>query len=423
MNETLPSSLPEEEPAPSKTGRGLALLALLLALLAVGGSGWMWWQNFSSSSEQEDRLAATAVGLEQQLSKLDSRVAAIESSVSGLQSSNPDARIKSIEQELASQRSAMSGWQSFENETAAWTHTMQAAIEGDQARLAGIEARLAALATREMKGSTELDLAEIDYVLRLAQERLQLFGDTRTAAQALNIADQQIAAFDNPLYLGLQREIASARQALLQAGTVDYVSVYRALDTLQDEIKSLPFKGSESPEATEASDDNAGWWARIKGVFSGLVTVRRQTAADEQLPVLADQELVRQKAWLELEVARLAALRHDQQAWSASLERFSSLLEKWFEPGAAGMQNVKSLLSETQALNIAPVLPDISAPWVALQAIRTAGVSAPPPAARKAESEPASESAGDEPGSTTPPSQPQPDPDTEAQTPEAGDAG
>jgi uroporphyrin-3 C-methyltransferase len=260
-----------------------------------------------------------------------------------------------------------------------------------------------------MNSSTELDLAEIDYVLRLAQERLQLFGDTRTAAQALAIADQQLSAFDNPLYLGLQREIASAQQALLQAAAIDYPTVYRTVDTLQNDIGSLPFKGAEVPAEISQPSEDAGWWTRIRNAFSGLVTVRRQTSAEQDLPVLADQEVIRQHAWLELEVARLAAMRRDQDAWVATLNRFSATLDKWFEPGAPAMGEVKKLLAELQSINVDPPLPDISAPWVALQAVRAAGISAP---ATSAPSVPASK----------PALNPDSNPDSSSE-PGAGDSG
>ena len=394
MNEILPSSPPEEENTPKAPGRGLAFLALLIALAAAGGAGWLLWQDYSASGEQAEKMAAATAKLDQQLSQLDNRVSSLDTRVSGLASANPDSRLKSIEQELEALDDASKSGKAFQAETSAWTHSMQAAIEGDQARIAGIEARLAALSAKEMSGSTELDLAEIDYVLRLAQERLQLFGDTRTAEQALAIADQHIAAFDNPLYLGLRREIASAQQALQQVVSIDYSSVYRSLDTLQSGIADLSFRGAESTEDSVAADDDTGWWARIKSALSGLVTVQRQSEEESQIPVIADQVMIRQHAWLELEVARLAAMRRDQSAWANSLSEFSDTLKAWFAPETPALRSLEVILSELQSVNVDPALPDISAPWLALQAIRASGVSAPPPVSAPA-GEPSATSAAE----------------------------
>jgi uroporphyrin-3 C-methyltransferase len=218
--------------------------------------------------------------------------------------------------------------------------------------------------------------------LRLAQERLQLFGDTRTAAQALQIASRQVAAIDNPLYLGLQRDIASAQQKLALVAGPDYPLIYNSIDQLQVSVLSLPFKGAGSIAAasdeTAASPAATGWWARLRQAFSSLVTVRRDTGAEDQWPVMADQEMVRQQAWLELEVARLAAMRRDQDSWSAALQRLSATLQRWFEPSSPELQQAMSLLETLRPVNVEPVLPDISAPWAALQAIRASGVPIQP---------------------------------------------
>ena len=382
MIESLPADVNDDKQQlgrPGRSGVGLALLAVMLALASLLGSGWLWWQNSRTAGSESASLAAEVSRRDAAHAQLDSRVVALEQQVSGLASADPGARLGKVEQEISALQGSASDWKTFQLETSAWTRSMQAAIEGDQARLAGAEARLAALAAREMQSSAELDLAEIDYVLRLAQERLQLFGDTRTAAQALQIASRHVAAIDNPLYIGLQREIASAQQKLALVTGPDYPAVYNTIDQLQGSVLVLPFKGAGSiaaaSNATAAEPGETGWWARLRQAFAGLVTVRRDSGVEDQWPVMADQEMVRQQAWLELEVARLAAMRRDQESWSAALKRLSATLQRWFEPSGPELQQALSLLETLQLVNVDPVLPDISAPWAALQAIRASGVS------------------------------------------------
>jgi uncharacterized protein HemX len=81
---------------------------------------------------------------------------------------------------------------------------------------------------------------------------------------------------------------------------------------------------------------------------------------------------------LELEVARLAAMRTDQSSYLAALDRFSSSLGRWFDASDQSTQSAVERLSVLTALNTHPELPDVSAPWVALQAIRNTGVPAKP---------------------------------------------
>ena len=375
MNESFPGELKEQHEATGKPGSSLSVLALLLVLVSLAGSGWLWWQAEGNEKAAES-LSAEANVQAQTVSGLEHRVAALESRMPGVTALDPAVRLGGIEQDLKTLQAEAGVAKSFQDQTAAWTHSMQAAIEGDQARLAGAEARLAALSARNMSATAELDLAEIDYLLRMAQERLVLFGDSRTAIQALHIAQQQVQAFDNPLYLGLNSEIDLALQNAARVNTPDYPALYSKLDGLQGLAGSMPLKGSE-PVSAPVEENAGGWWARLRLAFAGLVTVRRTTALEDDLPLLADQALVRQHAWLELEVARLAAMRRDEATWKAALDRFTAVLERWYDPAGPGWAEAGSLLEILKPLDVDPELPDISGPLKALQAIRAAGVAAP----------------------------------------------
>jgi uncharacterized protein HemX len=105
--------------------------------------------------------------------------------------------------------------------------------------------------------------------------------------------------------------------------------------------------------------------------------VRRDTEIANSIPVFADQDLIRQHAWLELEIARLAALRRDQLSWTAALNRFAAALAHWFEPGSQAARDALAQLAQLKQQEIDPAMPDISAPLTALQALRAAGVPAP----------------------------------------------
>ncbi len=376
MTEHLSIAGKEDQDQPARRGMGLALLATVLALAALCATGWLWWQNVRETQGEARQFAAELNRQGQLLAKLDARSGALASQLSALAAADPGQRLNTLGQELGSLQETSRQWQSLQDETAAWRRSMQAVMESTQDRLAGAEARLTVLSARNIDSSAELDLDEVDYVLRLAQERLALFADPQTADRALAIADRHIAAMDNPMYIGLRRELSAARQKLALLNPPDYPTLERKLDLLQSGLTSLTFKGESVIAGQPANSGDSGWWARIRNAFSGLVTVRRSTAAENEFPVLADQELIRQRAWLELEVAGLAILRRDQQAYSAALNRFSATLQRWFEPSGQGWQGAMDLLAELKLLHIAPAMPDISAPWTALQALRGSGVSA-----------------------------------------------
>lgn len=376
MTEARSSASKADQDQPARRGTGLALLAMVLALASLCVSGWWWWQNASEKQGAASQFAAELGRQDQLLAKLDARSGALASQLSALAAADPAQRLDQLEQELGALQAGSRQWRSFQDETAAWRRSMQALMESTQDRLVGTEARLAVLSARNIDSSAELDLDEVDYVLRLAQERLALFADPQAADRALAIADRHIAAMDNPMYTGLRRELSSTRQKLALLQLPDYPALEGKLDLLQSSLASLGFKGENVTAGQPAVSGDSGWWARIRNAISGLVTVRRSTADELELPVLADQELIRQRASLELEVARLAILRRDQQAFSAALDRFSNYVQRWFDPTAQAWQAAVDILGELKLLNIAPPMPDISAPWNALQALRSSGVSA-----------------------------------------------
>ena len=358
-------------------GAALAVLALLLALVAVAGSGWLWWTDFRARSDIAARDAAETARANDLESRLGNRVQQVEAEVERLARSDSTGRVGALDNRVGALEERARAAEAGLAEQAAWSRTAEASVEGANARLAGLEARLATLEARGLDSSTELDLAELDYLLRLAQERLALFADVRTADRALGIADDHAAARDDPAFAHLRDEIATARRSLALVNLPDPTALDRELDAIQDRLQDLPFRGEALKSSAAEPAQEAGWWAQLKAALAGLATVRRMTGEADRLPPLADQELVRQRAWLEIERARLAAMRHDAAAYQSALQRARATFERWFEPDDRGTQATLQALASAAALDVDPALPDISAPSAALRALREAGASRP----------------------------------------------
>lgn len=359
---------------PGGRRNGLAWLATFMALASLTASGWLWWQDLSNREAANSQFSADLKRQDQLLAKADSKLDELQAQLSALGAVDPERRLSEIEHDLGSIRQSSESWQSLEDATSARMKSLQDEVENAQVRLTAAEARLTLLSARAVDGSAELDLAEVDYLLRLSQERLILFADTKSADRALELAGQHIAAFDNPMYLNVQREIAEARQALSELHNLDYQALDRDLDLLQLGVSRFAFRGERTAQELSGDSEATGWWERIRSAFSGLVTVHRSTGNESELPVLADQELVRQRAWLELEVARWAAARRDQERYLTALNRFSDTLERWFEPLSASLAQA---LRKLQQQDVDPPLPDISKPWTSLRALQGIGSSVP----------------------------------------------
>lgn len=387
MSTEFPGALEEKEsagraPGADDSGRarkaggvaGIAVfLAFVLALGAAGLAGKMWWDARGAGETLQtrlDRMESTLARHGRELSELDARLHAISNADAG-------AGLEALQSELDEQVLRGEALATELEVQKSFSRTLQSALEAMQARLMAAETSLAARAPSPRGATENLDLAEVDYLLRLASERLQLFRDPRSADRALALADAQLQALDNPMHLGVRQHIADARRALASVELPEVVALSAEIDTLQGRLAALTFatEVERQQAAAETTSQDQGWWARLKRSMSRLVTVRRSADAASARLTLEDRDLLRQGLWMQLEGARLGLMRHDQAAWDDALARARSLLERWFDESSPEYRAVHDALQRLSAVDVAPELPDISAPWSQLRMIRDTGTA------------------------------------------------
>ena len=114
----------------------------------------------------------------------------------------------------------------------------------------------------------------------------------------------------------------------------------------------------------------SGWWEKVKSVFSNLVTIRRSTTQENEIISLQDKDYIRQRLWLQLEVAHLSLMRREQEAFRNSLEQVRETLSTWFDSGDGAYQSAIRDINELLELDIELDVPDISAPWATIRLVR-----------------------------------------------------
>jgi uroporphyrin-3 C-methyltransferase len=362
----------EPETPPRKSGGGwLGGLALLLVLALAGWNGWTWWQDRQADDAAVDLEAGLdQARVEQQaLRRAQQEQAQRLAAVEGLEMAEGlarlDAAIDQAESVAGSDRARLAA--------------LEATLQELTARVDGLEGRVAAVVVRGESPRQGLDLAEVDYLLRSANERLRLYGDARTADQALALADAQLAAMDDPVYLSVRQAIAAARLDLEAVEPPDTIALTERLGQLQAAVPGLPFPGEVAVRHDDGDVETAedpGVWARFTAAMSDLVSVRRR-ADDASLVSLEDKDFVRQGLWLQLETARLALIREDDEAFQAALARAEATVTQYFDGDAARVERFATQLEQLAGVGLAVAWPDISEPWTRLQGIRSASVPAP----------------------------------------------
>ncbi len=325
-----------------KTGIAAILLVILLAI-GVVLFGWQAWEKLDAQQARIAELesasgqfasAADLASLENRLDQGESeRDAALEGAIEALQG------------EFASYRGEV-------NET--------------------LDHVLAELSSEQETDERDWLHAEAAYLLRLANQRLQLERDVTGAAALLRTADDRLREADNPALVPIRREIASELAALDAVPRVDRTGLWLSLNAQQQQIASQPLS-QEIEEITVRSgmeEAPSGNWqnqlSRFGQELKDLVTIRHHDAELEALITPEQESYLRQSVRLVLEQSQLALLKEEQGLFEASLDKALTLIEGYYDTDASGVQSVVERLRELKAQAIRPELPDISGSQQAL---------------------------------------------------------
>lgn len=309
------SATPMTEPAASPRRRALPalgrpLLALaVLAALAIGG-----WRGYMLVRERGEALAgldAARAGAEQRLQAASTEVAAMRREVDALNRRLADA--EAVNKSLREETLGL----------------------GQRANL--IEDAVASLAERRMAGAVALRLNEAEFLLRLGQERLTLFGDPAATVAAFQLADAELAAIDDPALAGVRQTIAAELAALKASEAAQPAVHLAALDRLALAAPTLPARST--PQAVVVADPaTSGWWNRALSVLGQFVRVRRLDPADAALANPLNVVAAREALGLELLLAKAALAAGDAPRYRAALEAVHARLSASFDPQAPAVR-------------------------------------------------------------------------------------
>ncbi|MCE8018854.1 hypothetical protein HOP51_01800 [Halomonas sp. MCCC 1A11036] len=327
-------------------GRAAGVLALILVLFLGIGAGLFAWNAWERLDAQQQRLAQLEerAGDAASADELDSLRGQLER---GEQERDAElaAAIESMQGEFASYRS-----------------------EVDEA----LDRVLDELSREQDTDEREWLHAEAAYLLRLANQRLQLERDVEGAAALLRTADARLNEADNPALLSIRRAIASELSILEGVPQVDRTGIYLALDAQQQRLAQLPLSREleEIPARSGIEEAPSGGWqeqlSRFGEELKELIVIRHHDEALEGLITPEQESYLRQSARLVLEQAQLALLKEEQELYEASIDKALALIEGYYDTERREVQAVVERLQQLQGENIQPELPDISGSQQAL---------------------------------------------------------
>jgi uncharacterized protein HemX len=228
---------------------------------------------------------------------------------------------------------------------------------------------------------TEWVLAETEQLLVIANNRLQLARDARSALAALRAADAQLNQISNPALLPVRRELAREIAALDAIDKIDVGGISLKLGSLAELADRLPLAPEVSRRAhalleakatTAASDTPTGWRALARSLWQDMRSlVRVRTDLSTQRPLLPPEQeyFLHENLKLMLYGAQLALLQGNTAVFQQNLKVAQQLLKDYYDANTQVVAAMQSELEKMRASKLVAELPDISRSLAALRAV------------------------------------------------------
>ena len=327
------------EPPVRRRGAG-RFFRLLLWLVVLGGLGAGYWYylqpraaEFVDQYQQlQDDLAATQSDLQQTQQEL---------SLVGQQLNQQQARVPQL----------------------------QSALSATQNELASLAERLRGVETSR---TGDWVVAEAQYLVRLANQKLIIGTDIASAVGLLEDADELLFELGYPEARRAREALASDIVRLEQVQEVDYQGIYFRIASLISLVNDLPLPAIESLEAgaTAEADEAAlsgwrRWWRTLVDRLEPFFVIRRDSAP-VLMQTLEQLELQKLRVQLLLHEAQLGLMAAEQEIYRASLDQAAQLVETQF----GETSQATSLIGQLRQLasrNVSTEVPEITASLRALQ--------------------------------------------------------
>ena len=337
----------------TSTGRGWRLLTVFLLLLIVAGGGALGWFGQTLWLER----ASSTQTLAQQSALIETLQQNIErkSAEQGRLVATFDGKLEALREEQQSQLELLER-------------------NGDASR-----------------GKYLLDEAE--FLIRLANQRLQVERSPKGAQSLLESADQVLAKFDDPGLLALRKTLSENIAVLRGTAIIDREGIFLRIGTLSDLVMTFSALPAHGLEIVEVADELAPtdvavtvveepWyqnlWRNLRQATQGFVDRHFHVRSLEQplAPLMSiDREIqLRHSLLIILGNAQQAVLREEAGIYRASLARAEKDIAQYFAPN----DDTRAIIEQLQTLQAEAVqqgLPDISASLYTLRDYRDAAQS------------------------------------------------
>jgi uroporphyrin-3 C-methyltransferase len=316
-------------------------LIILLIIAVVAGSGYYFLQQLR---EKQEGLGGEMKGVVSQ------------------QISDYQAQLAAIQTQLAAEQADIGSKEShFSNTIAEFSKLHDEKLEAVRKDLTEEIQKL-----QRQLGKTRGDwlLADAEYLLSVANQRLLLMGDVNTTMEALAAADQRLRESGDAAAYKVREQLAKDISAMSKVGAVDVVGIYATLQNLESQIDSLslllPYAGKEVEEQPAVPAPKPKAKANdLLGELESMVTIRHVQQHVNEILTPEQAQFIREQSRVKLEMIKIALVQQNDTLYQASLADAN----KWILGNFAKDKDADHFLAALEKLadvRIRSQFPDIS---------------------------------------------------------------
>jgi len=383
-----PEEPPQPDPKSQKTSAAVARLPLIIAVVALLSVVGVVIAAFQYTRQAADDLAAINARLTQSVQAqqaMESQLAAAEAAAREqvARFTEQQALVEEQQQTLAEAR------ERFDRQE----QLLDSERLKMQQREAELRASVADVHRRVGASGTQWLVAEAEYLMRVANQRLALARDTETTRSALELADQRLRDTKDPGWNPVRDQLAREIAALDAAKVPDAAGLSARLHALAEQVPQMRLAnatlgGTERTphgveEATPRQERN--WDTLLDDLWAGFketVRIRRNDKPVAAMLAPEQQYFLYENLRLHLESARLAVVRADRELYRDSLNTVASWINSYFDTTDPLNRATKKSVNELLSIDVRPPLPEISQSLRSLQMRRklNADLAGTPPA-------------------------------------------
>ncbi len=334
------------KPAASPRTGFLFPIIILLLLFGIAGGGFYL---ISQLRDKQEGLGGEVKGeLAKQITDYQKQLTAIQQNISTLQ-----AELNGKDQHFNKILSDFSGLH-------------QQKMESTRKELSD-----KVLQVQRQLGKTRGDwlIADAEYLLSVANERLHLIGDVNTTREALTAADQRLRESGDTGIIQIREQIAKELSLLKDINPPDIVGLYASVQALEGEVSklalNLPYSGKPLTPAEEAtnssavSEENNELLNSAIRELEGIVTIKHSEKPVKEILTQEQADFIREQLKVKLESVKFALVHQNDELYQLSLKDLKAWSELHFTNNEV-FGKFKDELSRLQTIKLRSQFPDIS---------------------------------------------------------------